>query len=138
MKLSQTIAEVVALATAIQNYWNTELPKRHPHYPVVSLNEDSGPPPLEQAKLRNLLSSLPEEEIYALMLVMYVGRGDIGTDDLATHYEKLKERFPNPEWAISQMEGKAPLAEYLADGLAEFEKCGADVNQLAFSSVKTS
>jgi hypothetical protein len=55
MMFSQTAAEVIGLATAIRGYWNTELPKRHPNYPVVSLGEDSGPPPPpEEARLRGL------------------------------------------------------------------------------------
>ena len=86
MKLSETAATVIDLATAIRDYWNTELPKRHRNYPVVSAGEDSGPPPPEEAKLRSFLEKLPDEEIYKLILLMYVGRGDFGTDDLAMHY----------------------------------------------------
>jgi hypothetical protein len=32
------------------------------------------------------------------------------------------------------MMGKAPLADYLTDGLAELEKNGIDVDRLAFTS----
>jgi hypothetical protein len=135
MKLSKTAEEVISLATAIRDYWNTELPKRHPTYPIISAGEDSGLPPPEERKLRDLLASLPEDELYKLTLLMYLGRGDFGTDDLAGHYETLKKRFAKPDWAISQMIEKAPLADYLTDGLAELTKNGIDVDHLTFTSV---
>src|SRR5438067_8662212 len=107
MKLSETAAEVISLATAIHNYWDSELPKRHPNYPVIAPGEDSGPPPPEKSRLKSLLASLSEDDIYKLALLMYLGRGDFRTIDLAAHYEMLKERFPNPDWAISQLVEKA-------------------------------
>ena len=134
MKFSKTTAKVIALADAIRNYWNSELPKRHPRYPVITFDEDSGPPPAEEAKLKKLLKSLPEEDIHKLMLLMYLGRGDFGTHDLPGHFAQLKQRFPKPEWAISQMEGKAPLADYLMDGAQELEKSGIDLDQLTFAT----
>lgn len=135
MKLSETAAEVIALANAIRDYWDIELPKRHPNYPLVSPGEDSGPPPAEQQKLKKLLASLPEQDVYKLALLMYLGRGDFGTDDLAGQYEALKKKLAKPDWAITQLMGKGPLADYLSDGLAELEKHGIDVDDLAFTSV---
>jgi hypothetical protein len=138
MKLSETVKEVIALSAAIGNYWDTELPKRHPNYPVVDAGEDSGPPPPQKKQLRDLLKSLPEDDIYKLTLLMYLGRGDFGTDDLATHYEAVKKRFAKPEWAISQMMEKAPLADYMTDGLTELEKNGIDVDQMTLTSTNSS
>jgi hypothetical protein len=133
MKMSEIIAKVISLATAIRDYWNVELPKRHPHYPVISLGEDSGPPPPEEQQLKELLSTLSDEEIYDLLLVMYLGRGDFGAGDLATNYRYVTERFPSRERAISQLRGKAPLADYLCDGLAELQKSGINADQLNFA-----
>ena len=82
MKLSETVAEVISLAAAIRDYWNTELPKRHPNYPVVSLGEESGPSPPEEGELSRLFEGLSDEEVYELILLMYLGRGDFGTNDL--------------------------------------------------------
>jgi hypothetical protein len=137
MKLSETAKEVIALAEAIRNYWDAELPKRHPDYPLVHPGEDSGPPPPEEKKLRDLLASLPEEDIYQLALIMHLGRGDFGTDDLAGHYETLKKTFGKPDWTVSQMVAKASLADYLTDGLAELKKHGIDVDHLTFTSVNS-
>jgi hypothetical protein len=135
MKLSETAAEVIDLAEAIRSYWNTELPKRHPHYPMISPGEDSGPPPPEKQELKNLLASLPEDEIYKLILLMYLGRGDFVIDDLAEQYETLRNRFAKPDRAIAQLMEKAPLADYLTAGLDELKKSGIDVDQLAFAPV---
>ena len=82
MKLSETVNEVIALAEAIRTYWDAELPKRHPDYPWVHPGEDDGPPPPEQKKLEDLLASLPEDVVYKLALLMFVGPRGLGGDDL--------------------------------------------------------
>lgn len=137
MKLSEAANEVIALAEAIRNYWDAELPKRHPDYPFVHPGEDSGPPPPEEQKLKALLASLPEDLIYQLALLMYLGRGDFGTDDLTDRYQALKKTFGKPDRAVSQMIGKASLADYLADGLSELNKTGIDVDHLIFASANS-
>jgi hypothetical protein len=134
-KLSQAVKDVIVLAKAIRNYWDSELPKRHPDYPLVRPGEDSGPPPAEERQLRDLLAGLPEEVLYQLLLMMYLGRGDFTTDDLAQQYDALKKTFGKREWAASQMVEKAPLADYLTDGLAELAKSGIDVDDLPLTCV---
>ena len=136
MKLSETAKAVITLADAIQSHWDTELPKRHPDYPLVHSGEDSGPPPPEQEKLKDLLANLPDDDVYKLALIMYLGRGQFGTDDLEGSFEALKKTLGNPDSAASQMTEKAPLADYLTDGLAELKKSGIDVDHLTFTSVK--
>jgi hypothetical protein len=137
MKLSEAVKQVIALAAAIQQYWDTELPKRHRDYPFVSPGEDSGPPPPEENQLRDLLASLPVDVLQQLVLLVYLGRGDFGTDDLAGRYESLKGRFAQPERAVLQLMSQASLADYLTDGLAELGKHGIDVDQLALTSVSS-
>lgn len=135
MKLLEAANEVIAFAEAIRDYWDAELPKRHPDYPLVHAGEDSGPPPPEEKKLKDFLARLPEDIVYKLALILYLGRGDFGTDDLTGHYEELKRRFGRPEEAAAQMVGKASLADYLTDGLAELRSNGIDVDRLTFQSV---
>jgi hypothetical protein len=103
MKLSEAAKEVIALAEAIGRYWDAELPKRHPDYPFVRAGEDSGPPPPEEKQLKELLARLPADIVYQLALLMYLGRGDFGTDDLPGHYKAITETFPKPARATSQM-----------------------------------
>jgi hypothetical protein len=136
MKLSETASKVIALAEAIRNYWDTELPKRHPDYPFVHPGEDSGPPPPEEKKLKSLLARLPGDVLYELALIMHLGQGEFGTDDLAAHYQVLKRRYGKPGSAAAQLRENAALADDLTDGLAELKKAGIDVDQLTFTSAK--
>ena len=82
MKLSEAVREVIRLGDASRAYWDRELPKHHPHYPLIRAEEDSAPPPPEDAQIQSLLKSLPEDQLYALILLTYVGRGDFSADDL--------------------------------------------------------
>lgn len=136
MTFSETIRRVIGLAREVRDYYATELPKWHPDYPVVHLDEKSAPPPPAESELRSLLTSLPDATIYKLLLVMYLGRGDFGTDDLAATYDDLRDSFENPEYAASQMMGKAPLADYLADGLDELRRHRIDVDKMPLKKAK--
>lgn len=130
MRLSEVAKRVITLAEAIRNYWADELPKRHPDYPIIHPGEESGPPPPEQKKLQELLAKQPEDIIYQLALIMYLGRGDFDAAGLAAHYKALKETFGKPERAAAQMMEKASLAEYLSDGLEELKKKGIDPDRI--------
>ncbi|HVS40556.1 MAG TPA: DUF3775 domain-containing protein, partial [Gemmataceae bacterium] len=112
MKLSEAVREIIRLGDASRAYWDRELPRRHPHYPKIRAGEDSGPPPPEDAQIQALLESLPEDQLYALLLLMYVGRGDFSADHLLPAYQTMKETFPNNDLAIAQMTGHRALAEY--------------------------
>jgi hypothetical protein len=130
MKLSEVAEKVIALARRVREYYDAELPKWYPDYPLINPAQDGPPSPKEEQELRNLLRSLPADTIYRLILVMYLGRGDFGVEDLAGNYEALKQTFGKPEWAASQMLEKAPLGEYLADGLSELNRHRIPVDDL--------
>ena len=130
MKLSEVAKRVITLAEAIRTYWDHELPKRHPDYPIIHPGEESGPPPPEQKKLRDLLAKQPEDVIYQLALIMYLGRGDFEAANLGAHFKALKETLGNPERAAAQMLEKASLAEYLSDGLEELRKKDIDPDRM--------
>jgi hypothetical protein len=66
---------------------------------------------------------------------MYLGRGDIGTDDLAAYHETLKATFGDPQHAAAQMLDKAPLADYLLDGLEELRKHKINVDKMPLKKV---
>src|SRR5438874_12481516 len=95
MKLSEAVQRVIALGNAIHEYWETELPKRHPNYPVMNPGEKPLLPPPEEKKLAKLFSSLGDELIYQIGLLMYLGRGDFDVGELADYYKVLKEQFPS-------------------------------------------
>src|SRR5438552_19197997 len=93
MKLSEAVANVIGLAKVIREYWETELPKRHPDYPFVNPGEAAVPPPLAEKKLANLFASLPADTVYQIGLVMSLGRGDFDVNELADYYKTLKDNF---------------------------------------------
>jgi hypothetical protein len=137
MKLSETAKEVIALADAIRTYWDAELPKRHRDYPFIHPGEDSGPPPPEEKRLKDLLAALPEDAVYQLALIASLGRGDFEPSDLARRYEEVKEAFGKPEEAALELREQAPLADYLADGLDVLRKSGLDVDHLTLTPVSS-
>ncbi len=134
MKLSEVVREVIRLGDASRAYWDRELPKHHPHYPLVRAEENSAPPPPEDAQILSLLKSLPENQLYALILLTYVGRGDCSADDLLPAYQTMKETFPSKDLAIAQMTGNQTLAEYLTDAMEEVRKRHIDLDSLKFAS----
>jgi hypothetical protein len=134
MALSEVVRDVIRLGDASRTYWDRELPKHHPRYPVILAGEDSGPPPPEDAQIQALLESLPEDQLYALILLMYVGRGDFSADHLQSAYQTIKDTFPSKNLVIAQMTGKGTLAEYLADAMDEIQKRRIDLDSLQFAS----
>lgn len=136
MALSETLRQAIPLAEAVRDYWDEELPKRHPRYPIVGPGEDSGPPPPEERELDALLSGLPDEDIYKALLVTYIGRGEFGTAGLADEYEALKSSFGESERAAPQMILKDALADWLSDGLAELARRGIDIDHLPLASAR--
>jgi Protein of unknown function (DUF3775) len=130
MKLSEATERVITLARRVREYYDAELPNWYPDYPIIGQAQEGPPPPKEERELRNSLRSLPSETIYRLTLLMYLGRGDFGADDLPSSYEALRQTFGESEWAASQMIEKVPLAEYLSDGLLELKRHRIPVDDL--------
>lgn len=128
MTFSDTAAEVIRLADARRAYWNAELPKHHPDYPIIRPGERRPSPPPEEAQLTSLLASLPPEVIYKLILTMYLGRGDFDTTALGDEYGAIKTTFPEPKVAAVQLNGKGPLGAYLHDGLDRLKQAGIDLD----------
>ena len=134
MKLSETMKQIIGLAESIRSYWDSELPKRHPKYPIVSPDGDDGPPPAEEQKLKDLFSSLTEDDIYKTLLTVYLGRGDFDTSDLDGEYGFLKEMFGKSDQAVSRMVAQAPLGEYLEEGMVELSRHRIDIDDLRLSA----
>jgi Protein of unknown function (DUF3775) len=138
MNLSEAVKRVIDLARKVRDYYSTELPKRHPSYPLVGADEEPPPPPPEETELREFLTRLPEDMVSQLLLIMYLGRGDFGTDHLNEYYETLQhwKNGSRPADAVSQFMDKAPLADYLSDGLDELRKHRISPDRLPLKKVK--
>ncbi len=135
MKLATLASKASSLSEAIFDYWSTELPKRHPEYPVVNPGEDSGPPPPQEKKLRELLKSLPEDMLWKLALVMDLGIGRFDTRDLPGGYQALRDNFDRPSELIALMID-TPLESYLTRGMAKLKNQGIDLDKMDFTPAK--
>lgn len=119
MKLSEAVREIIRLGDASRVYWDRELPKHHPRYPVIRAGEDSGPPPPEDAQILTLLNNLPEDEVYALLLLLYVGCGDY-------HHARLCE--PLAAMTTTPFDAyrcRTSLCTRTESGYSLFKKCAA-------------
>jgi hypothetical protein len=137
MKLATIVNKAVSLSEAIFQYWDRELRKRYPHYPLVypGEEENDGPPPPQQKKLRELLASLPEEMLYKLALIKDVGTGLAKANDLQRGYETLREVWTNPAQLI-EMLLERPLYYDLPDGLERLKNQGIDPEKMDFTRAR--
>jgi hypothetical protein len=140
MKVSEAAKRVIDLSRKIHDYYEVELPKYYPNYPLVEpedVEEDKVPSPPEEKELRDFLASLPEETIYQLILIMHLGRYECSTKNLAAHYDSLKELVGNAEQVrFEMMDLKGVLADQLSDGLEELSKHGLNVDKLPLKKLK--
>jgi hypothetical protein len=134
MRLSEAVHEIIRLGNTSRAYWDRELRRHHPHYPKILPAEESVLPPPEDAEIRAILKSLPEEQLYALFLLTYVGRGTYGADHLPASYQAMKETFPNRDLATGQMMENTAIAEDLQDAAEELSKHHIDLDSLEYMS----
>jgi hypothetical protein len=85
----------------------------------------------EKERLRTFLLGQPPAIIYAVMTVMYLGRGDYGSElDFLERYTQLSDVARKPEWGVNQMVNKIPLADYLERGMKLAAAIGIAVDDL--------
>jgi hypothetical protein len=131
MKVSEVVKQVIHLAEAIYEYWETELPKRHPDYPLVHEGEVEGPPPPQEAELRTLLMKLPAKMLYELLLIMHLGRGSrFDPRDVVGGFAEMKDRFPTRKWGVEFLVQQVLLGDYLTQGLAKLSAHNISVDKM--------
>jgi Protein of unknown function (DUF3775) len=137
MNLSEAANRVIELARKVRDYYDVELPKRYPNYPLVGDAEVSVPPPPEEKELSDFLTTLSDDLIYQLILLMDLGRGEFRLDNLAGYYENLRDTAGDPGYARSSMMWhKAILADELLDGLEELRKHKINVDKMPLKKGK--
>jgi hypothetical protein len=57
-----------------------------------------------------LFASLPEDMVYQIALLIYLGRGDFDVHELAAYFKTFKENFDGATALALQLTDKAPLA----------------------------
>ncbi len=137
MKLSEAVNRVIGLSRKVREYYDTELPKRHPNYPLVGPDEETAPPPPEEKGLEDFLATLSGDMVYQLILLEHLGREDFGMDDLAGQYESLNDTVGDSKDAATQMMWNiVTLADELSDSLDELRKHKINVDKLPLKKVK--
>ncbi len=136
MKLSEAVKKVIDIATVMREYWETELPKRHPDYPIANPWEAPVPPPPEEKELEKFFASLPGNLVNQIWLIMSLGSGYFDVQDMPDYYKTLKKNFGSPKELTALMIANAPLADYLRDGLTELKKNKMDVDRLPLKPAK--
>jgi hypothetical protein len=139
MKLSEVVDRLIDLSGKISAYYDRELPKWHPHYPVAYPGEGEPPPPPEEQELRDFLTSLPDETLYRLMVLVAIARYQIGIDGIAGYYEEWENLVGPREQALTLlMHHKASLDDRLSSALEELQNHQIDVNQLPLPKTEVS
>jgi hypothetical protein len=101
---------------------------------VILAGERPAPPPPEDAQIQAFLKNLPEDQLYAVALLTYVGRGDFTVDRLVPAYQTIQEMLPSREVAIAPIMGQKTLGEYLADAMTEIQQRHINLDSLTFPS----
>ena len=130
MPFSDTVHRAIELADATRNYWDAELPKRHPAYPIVHPGEDSGPPPPEEVELESLLRSLSLEDLHKLLALVEIGQMTLKPSEFESRARALLREEPDFDWIIQQLMANVPLAAQLTDGLNELTARGIDIDNM--------
>ena len=133
MKLSRVVGELIRLGDASHAYWDHELPKHHPHYPVVRAGEASVPPPPEDARFKRCSAALRTISSTPSHSLRTWARATFSADHLQTAFQTMKETLPNKELAIAQIMAEKSLAEYLTDAMEEIRNREIDLDHLEFA-----
>ncbi len=135
MPTIDALNRIIELANAIQSYWDRELPKAHPDYPLVKEGETSPPEPTQQKALQAFVNSLPEVQLHKALLAVRVGRGDISPDNIIDGYAQLKREFPNKDSAVGRILDTTALGDYLSDGVERLKRESVDIDSVTGDSV---
>ena len=131
MPFTDMLRRVIELSTAIREYWETELPKRHPNYPIVGTEgDDDGPPPPESADLQSLFQTLGVAEVSSLLAIIDLGRKRWKPAELTDRARTFAAKMSDTEPWISRLMDDYSLAENLQNGLDLLSRKGVDIDTL--------
>jgi len=136
MKLSEAATKSIELSAKVLEYYERELPKFHPNYPLINPEDSEPTPPPEEAELREFLDSLSPELVYQLHLIMDLGCYLYKVSEIEEHYKEFLSTFPRTEWAIQLLSGYPSLAANLRDGIEILHEAGLEINALPLPKLK--
>ncbi len=129
MSLSGIVRRVIDLARASsqedESLWIE--PRTGPVYSIDMMRPG---PSTYRRELREYLLGHPVEVICPILVIMCVGSGVYSVRDLSLRCRRARAKFKTTQEAVNEMVGKAPLAEYLEEGLRLLANRGIDVDGL--------
>jgi hypothetical protein len=138
MTLSKAAERVIELSGQIRDYYDTELPKRYPNYPLIDGEEEDVPPPPQEAELESFLNSLPDELVFQLRLLTRIAWDTVPVTRLAETYHELKEDLGETSEAVSWlMTFHGTLAGQLSDGLEILRRNRINPDKLPLKRART-
>ncbi len=130
MKFSEVVERVVNLSATINAYWDTELHKLHPRYPLIDDPDIPDPPPPPQAEeMRQLLRARPAEEVRKLMAIYRLGVGYFRPGEFPGPARPDGLPEPTTDGIIDEL-ASGDLSEFLLVGVHELRATGIDLNAL--------
>jgi len=131
MKLSEIVARVIALASAVDEVDDAYF-KTLPGYPCINAADLVKLPPravAERKELRDFLAGLSPATIYALVVLMDIGRRWFGTEDLLWCYEDVGHQYPKLAAAVRYLLSK-DIVFNLIEGLRCLSEDKIDVDRV--------
>jgi len=136
MKLSEAATKSIELSAKVLEYYERELPKFHPNYPLINPDDSEPAPPPEEAELREFLEVLSPETIYQLYLIKNIGCYVYKVNEMNEHYQELLSMYPKKEWTLTILARNVTLADDLRDGIEILREAGFDVDTLPLPKPK--
>jgi len=81
----------------------------------------------EQIALRRYLHNLRPAEVYLLVLILEIGRGDLAPTNLLSDYAHISDAFANPADAADYLADAPRLSEDLCEGVWSIRDGRVDV-----------
>lgn len=137
MNFLDTVHRVIDLARRTREYYDAELPKFHPDYPLVHESESEPPPPPTEAELREFLGTLPDDTLHRLIALGRVAWGKMIGNDFQALVDHQKRTYADRSQAIDHLMNKGGLEGELEDGLEDAATRGAVLERGATEHVST-
>jgi hypothetical protein len=130
MKLSEVIHELRQLGQARTHYWETELPKIYPRYPLIYPGEPEEVPGPDEIRMRQFAQSLPIDVLNMLEVLVDLMWRKIEPADIGSRFREYQQRYTDHSYAVNRLMRHGMLELDLEDSLEILADHGIDVDSL--------
>ena len=134
MTFSEVVARVTELSAAINAYWDAELRKLHPRYPIVNPDIPDPPPPPQAEELRRFLRARPAGEVHKLLALSAAGEY-LSAPEFIRRLGDYNTNPPDVNDGIEELVGMPALEEYLPEGVRRLTVAGIKLDAAEMSAV---